>query len=535
MLEADAIHTSRLLASAGITSETWPNMEAVCRAVRRGAGAVLLAEETLVPASAKLLLGCIEEQPAWSDLPIVVSVIERDLIGAGYGLVASLGQRVNVTLLERPVNARAMIRAVQSALRARRRQYEARNLVEALGRARDLAEANSRARDEFLATLSHELRTPLNAILGWTRMLRRGTLDAEKRERALATVERSAVAQTQLVEDLLDVSRAAAGKLRLSIASVDPADVVKSALDAVRPTAQAKSIELSCSTAGHGRPIAADRARLEQVMWNLLSNAIKFTPKGGRIRVAIEYTAWEVEIAVTDDGIGIASEFMPHLFERFRQADATMTRAYGGLGIGLSIVKSVVELHGGTVTASSDGKDRGSTFVVHIPAGSADAAAPSAMATNAAAHSPSPASSVLSGLQVLVVDDAAESAELPQRAAGGGGSDGRDCGLRRGGLPEARCGPSRCPGVRHRHAGRGRLPVHRARALARPGAHSGARRHGLCARRGPQPGAARGVRHACRETVRASCSSSISWPRSPSSSESRTRKGSDPRGAPAPG
>jgi signal transduction histidine kinase len=260
-----------------------------------------------------------------------------------------------------------MIRAVQSALRARRRQYDARRLVEALGRARDLAEASSRAKDEFLATLSHELRTPLNAIVGWTRMLRSKILDPAKIERGLETVERNAVAQTRLIEELLDVSRAASGKLQLSLRAMDPIEAVASAIEAVRPTAQAKGVELSTTVIDPVGPVLGDRARLEQVLWNLLNNAIKFTPAGGHVVVSLERGARDAEIAVSDDGIGITSDFLPHVFERFRQADPSTTRLYGGLGIGLSIVKSVAELHGGSVSVSSDGSGRGSTFRVRIP------------------------------------------------------------------------------------------------------------------------------------------------------------------------
>jgi signal transduction histidine kinase len=367
MFGADAAHTTRLLASAGVTCHTCPDMAELRRAIDEGVGAVFLAEETLVPGVAFALLECLAAQPLWSDLPIVVSVVEREIIGAGYGLVGSLGQQANVMLLERPVNARAMIRAVQSALRARRRQYDARHLVEELGRARDLAESSSRAKDEFLATLSHELRTPLNAILGWTRMLRSKVLDPAKVEHALATVERNAVAQTRLIEELLDVSRAAAGKLHMSLRSMDPAEAVDSALEAVRPAAQAKGIELSSTVKPPVGLVLGDRARLEQVMWNLLNNAIKFTPAGGHVGVSLESGARDAEITVSDDGIGITPDFLPHVFERFRQADPSTTRLYGGLGIGLSIVKSVAELHGGSVSVSSEGSGRGSTFRVRIP------------------------------------------------------------------------------------------------------------------------------------------------------------------------
>ena len=414
MVGTDAAHTIRLLASVDVTCKACPDAADLCRSIDEGAGAVFVAEETLVPSVARALIECIERQPLWSDLPVVVSVVERELIGSGYGLVASLGQRANVTLLERPVNSRAMVRAVQSALRARRRQYQARDLVDALAHARDLAEASSRARDEFLATLSHELRTPLNAILGWTRMLRSGALDAAKRERALATVERNAIAQTQLIEDLLDVSRAASGKLLMSTRSMDPADAVQAALEAVRPTAQAKNIELASSVDPAAGPILGDKARLlEQVMWNLLNNAIKFTPAGGHVRVSVGRDHRDVEILVVDDGVGISPAFLPHAFERFRQADASSTRVYGGLGIGLSIVKTVIELHGGSVSVSSEGPGHGSTFRVLIPLalGAASSRFPAATEEDASSR-PLEQRSRLSGLRILVVDDDPEAAEL---------------------------------------------------------------------------------------------------------------------------
>jgi signal transduction histidine kinase len=419
MFGADAAHTARLLASAGVACKVCPDVGALCAEIEEGAGAVFLAEETLLPAVGRALLECVDRQPLWSDLPIVVSVVERELIGSGYGLVAALGQRANVMLLERPVNARAMVRAVESALRSRRRQYQARDLVEALGRERDVAENSSRARDEFLATLSHELRTPLNAILGWTRMLRGDVLDAAKRERALATVERNAVAQTKLIEDLLDVSRAAAGKLQLSMRSMDPADAVQSALDAVRPAAQAKGVRLASGGVDPAAgPVVGDRARLEQVMWNLLNNAIKFTPAGGNVRVSLGRRDRDAEIVVDDDGIGISPEFLPYVFERFRQADASSTRAYGGLGIGLSIVKSVVELHGGSVVIASAGSGLGTTCRVRIPL--ALGAEASLMAGSSPPHLEP--SSLLSGVRVLVVDDDPEAAELMKHVLQSGGA-----------------------------------------------------------------------------------------------------------------
>jgi len=233
--------------------------------------------------------------------------------------------------------------------------------------ARAEAEAANTLKDEFLATLSHELRTPLNAVLGWARMLRTRILDAPTSERALEVIERNAAAQLQLIEDLLDVSRIITGKLRLDVGPVEPAVVVEAALDAVRPAADAKGIRLQPVLDPRAGPVSGDADRLQQVVWNLLSNAIKFTPRGGRVQVQVARVNSHVEIVVTDSGQGIPADVMPHIFERFRQADSSSQRAHGGLGIGLALVKSLVELHGGAVEARSDGPGKGSEFTVRIP------------------------------------------------------------------------------------------------------------------------------------------------------------------------
>jgi signal transduction histidine kinase/ActR/RegA family two-component response regulator len=234
-------------------------------------------------------------------------------------------------------------------------------------RAREEAETANRLKDEFLATLSHELRTPLNAVLGWAVTLRTAQLDAATRTRALEAIERNARAQSQLIEDLLDISRIVTGKLRLEVRLVDPVTVVEAALDAVRPAARAKSIELALALEPRAGPVYGDPDRLQQVVWNLLANAIKFTEAGGRIEVGLTRTASHVEIAVSDTGQGIAPELLPFVFDRFRQADSSSTRNQGGLGIGLALVRNLTELHGGTVVADSAGVGRGSTFRVRLP------------------------------------------------------------------------------------------------------------------------------------------------------------------------
>ncbi|HWA74424.1 MAG TPA: PAS domain S-box protein [Polyangiaceae bacterium] len=240
-------------------------------------------------------------------------------------------------------------------------------LFEMTQRERLRAEEASRAKDELLGVTSHELRTPLSAILGWIRMLRSGHLSEEKRARALETIERNAKIQVQLVEDLLDFNRVITGRLRLSLAPLEPTQVVEAAIDVVRPAADAKNVRLQVLLDPDAGTLNGDAERLQQVVWNLLSNAVKFTPKGGRVYVRMQREDSHVEIVVADTGSGIAPAFLPHVFQPFRQQDGTSTRTHGGLGLGLAIVKHLVELHGGNIEARSEGQGKGSTFVVKLP------------------------------------------------------------------------------------------------------------------------------------------------------------------------
>jgi signal transduction histidine kinase len=232
--------------------------------------------------------------------------------------------------------------------------------------ARAAAEAASRSKDEFLATVSHELRTPLNAMLGWAQILQI-TDDPEKLRRGLETIVRNAKLQTQLIDDLIDVSRIISGKMRLDVRPVDLPEVVDSAVEGIWPAAEAKQIDLVRVVDPKAGPVAGDAERLQQVVWNLLSNAVRFTPRGGRVEVRLEEDGTYVDIVVADTGIGIAPEFLPQVFDRFRQLDSSTTRTHGGLGLGLAIVRHLTELHGGTVEAQSPGEGLGATFVVHLP------------------------------------------------------------------------------------------------------------------------------------------------------------------------
>lgn len=225
----------------------------------------------------------------------------------------------------------------------------------------------NRLKDEFLAVVSHELRTPLNAMRGWTTLVKSGRLSAEQEKQALDVIERNINAQAQLVDDLLDISRIVSGKMRLEVQAADLPKIVEAALESVAPAAAAKGITLVPEVDGHIGITRGDPDRLQQVVWNLLSNGIKFTGRGGQVRVRLSAGAEHVELAVSDTGQGIPPAFLPHVFDRFRQGDSTTTRMVGGLGLGLAIVRHLVELHGGTVTASSPGEGQGATFVVTLP------------------------------------------------------------------------------------------------------------------------------------------------------------------------
>jgi len=271
----------------------------------------------------------------------------------------------------------------------------------------ELREAN-RLKDEFLATLSHELRTPLNAILGWTRLLRTGAVPEDGTDRALEKVERNAQAQARLVEDLLEVSRITTGKLRLDLRSTDMAAIVNAAVESVRIAAETRQVAVHTSGLDRRMPAIGDPDRLQQIVWNLLSNAVKFTPPGGRVSVSLSRDGGTDTLVVSDSGQGIDTAFLPHVFDTFRQADASSTRRHGGLGLGLSIARQLVALHGGTIEARSDGAGRGASFVVRLPVRSMDP--PSTAApdhTDAAALGER-----LRGVKVLVVDDEPDALDM---------------------------------------------------------------------------------------------------------------------------
>jgi len=359
--------------------------------------------------------------PARSYLAVPVVAPPGDVIGGLFfghpdtGVFNERSERLVAGVAAQAAIAIDNARLYQTAQRA---TAERQLLLESEQAARSDAERANSMRDDFLATLSHELRTPLGAILGWAHMLRLPGVKEAERQHGLEVIERNARVQAQLIEDLLDMSRIVAGKMRLDIHLVDPVSFIDAALEAVRPAVDAKQIHLGTALDPAAGPIAGDANRLQQVVWNLLSNAIKFTAKHGTVDVRLERVDSQVEITVADTGIGIKPEFLPYVFDRFRQADSSPTRPTGGLGLGLSIVKHLVELHGGSVVVASPGQDRGATFIVRLP-------------VSVAHHDPDPWGRLhsrgqrtvaadfnrtdLSGITVLVVDDQPDARDVITR------------------------------------------------------------------------------------------------------------------------
>lgn len=552
----DAAMTERVLKDAGLHCEICDSDVELCRKAAEKSGLIFLTGEALTPETMAMLTETLQKQPPWSDIPLIVLTSGGSENPSNAETLSELAEIGNVTLIERPVRLMTLISAVKSALRARRKQYDARNFLSAelqakealrqseerlrvaldaayLGAwqldleaqklecteickanfglspeaefsyqrllelihpddrervissisqsiekrenyraeyrvvwedgslhwilasgmanylpdgkpynmvgvtlditqrklaeeqreellereqsARAAAESANRLKDEFLATVSHELRTPLNAMLGWTSLLRSGQLSPKDAERALETVQRNARTQAEIIEDLLDVSRIITGKLSLETQPIDPTALVRAVIESLQPAANAKEITVRQITTGKLNPIMGDPSRVQQIVWNLLSNAIKFTPEGGEVEVKLEPDNTCLLISVRDTGQGINPNFLPFVFDRFLQADGTTTRSYGGLGLGLSIVKHLVELHGGTVKAESDGQDRGAIFTVKLPfiQGKKQKSKTNGHLTpDKDAQLNNASGKDLSGLKILVVEDEVDSLEL---------------------------------------------------------------------------------------------------------------------------
>jgi signal transduction histidine kinase/CheY-like chemotaxis protein len=362
----------------------------------RGVGVAVLTEEALDVESMRALRDLHEGQPPWSDLPFILLVSDRPPYEAQLAL-AQASTFGNVTMLGRPVSLVEFQTAIRAALRSRRRQYEIRGYLTEL-------KANSRAKDEFLAMLGHELRNPLAAVRN---AVTTATIDETRRQRALAIAERQLQQLGLLIDDLLDVARVTLGHITLKKVRIALPDVLDRVLEATRPTVEERRQTLVFLPASERIYLDADPGRVEQIVSNLLTNAAKYTDPGGRIEVRVERVAGFAEVRVRDTGMGIAPEVLPRVFELFAQGERTLDRAEGGLGIGLTISRNLVQLHGGTIEARSDGLGKGSEFLVRLPASRAGAAAEPAVAA-AAPDGDRPPSS---GKRVLVVDDNPDVAE----------------------------------------------------------------------------------------------------------------------------
>jgi signal transduction histidine kinase/CheY-like chemotaxis protein len=420
---ADGLAIAKVLASVGIASAIYHGTDALREALKASAGCVILSEEAVLSNTPELLAS-LASQPMWSDMPVIVLSRSGRESSALDGIVSQLG---SVSVVERPMRMSTLLSLVRSSLRARERQYQVRDFLQERERlldsersARSEAERAGRTKDEFLATLSHELRTPLNAVLGWARVLRNNAALTDEVANGLTVIERNARSQAQIIGDLLDMSRIISGKVRLEARPVELAAVIESTVETVRPTAEARGVQLLVEKDADPCQVHADPDRLQQVLWNLLSNALKFTPKDGKIRLKLSRTGAMATVEVTDNGEGIAADVLPHIFDRFHQADASTSRRHGGLGLGLSIVRQLTELHGGTVAARSDGPGRGATFRLQLPIlgsikrsfGRQDAQVPPPVPVTVVDDLPQVN---LQGLRVLVVDDEPDARALIQR------------------------------------------------------------------------------------------------------------------------
>lgn len=416
----DAANAAAVLQRSDIESHVCTDLRHLCELLSEDTSVLLIAEEALTQDITPHLLLKLYEQPTWSDIPIIVLTSDRGQADSGFRVMTLFAKSGNVTLLERPIRAATLISSVQVALRARRKQWENRDLMaqrqtllDEARKAREEAENANRMKDQFLATLSHELRTPLNAILGWTQLLSNETLSPEESKLAIETIDRNARTQAQLIEDLLDVSRIISGKLRLDMQTIDLRESIRAAVDVVATGAASKGVQLDFHVPEEPVIITGDSARLQQVCWNLLSNAVKFTPKGGHVELQLIKKDRHAMITVCDNGIGIDADFLPYVFDRFRQADGSTTRRQGGLGLGLSIVKQLVELHGGTVSVHSDGNGTGAAFTIDLPIQLQEGTASNSIHKRRKLENDH---TTLQGIHILVVDDERDSRDILQRA-----------------------------------------------------------------------------------------------------------------------
>ncbi len=378
----DAAVTCAVLAEEGFTTAACPDVDALSREIDAGAGAAVIAEEALADAAGERLAKALARQPPWSDLPILLFAAAGASEAAGRQMLAVTASFGNVTVLDRPVRVVSLVSAVRSAVRARQRQYEVRALLEAL-------ERGVRDRDAFMALLGHELRNPLAAITFALDFLGRAADEDPTRRKRLGVIERQVGQLRHLVDDLLDVSRLTTGKVTLSLDPVEMGALCAGCVETLQEMARPQRVRLDVSLDPGPIVVRGDEVRLQQILTNLVTNALKYTPAGGRVHVAlraVEAPRPAVELVVEDTGVGIAPDMLDRIFVPFVQVEGDTDRSRGGLGLGLSLVRGLVDLHGGAVHAESGGVDRGSRFVVRLPREAA--AAPAAKPARGAPSGP---------------------------------------------------------------------------------------------------------------------------------------------------
>jgi signal transduction histidine kinase len=402
----DGATTRQLLSEAGIYAQVCESLNALCAEAEAGAAVLVVTEESLA-SSGETIQRLLSRQPAWSDLPLVVLTHLSDP-----GRKVDFGQLGNVTLLDRPVRVSTLLSAVQTAIRSRHRQYQLREHLLEQERVREALREADRRKDEFLAMLAHELRNPLAAIVSATAVLRHAEVSSPVVQRQQEVIERQSRHTARLIDDLLDVSRITRGRIELRKELLQVCETLALAVESSRATVAAREQTLTLSLPPTPLYVHADVARFEQIVTNLLTNASKYTGPGGTIAMRLAPGTLKdgrpsVELHVRDTGVGIAPELLPQVFELFIQAERTLARSEGGLGIGLTMVRRLVEMHGGTVEARSDGLGAGSEFIVRLPAAEAPAAA-----TGHRVHGNVAAEASASGsLKVLVVEDNQDTAE----------------------------------------------------------------------------------------------------------------------------
>jgi signal transduction histidine kinase/ActR/RegA family two-component response regulator len=408
----DGEASCRLLGLAGIQCDLCESLEQLCAMVPTAA-AIIVPEEVVLADQYDQLSQAIHRQPVWSDLPVIVLSRTGAESPAVERALATLG---NVSLIERPVRVSTLISVVRAAIRARIRQYQARDYFQeqrraeqAVRDAKDAAEAANKSKDQFLAVLSHELRTPLSPVVMAVAAMQKDPELPARLGEDLAMVRRNIELETKLIDDLLDVSRVTSGKLRLRLECVSIHDLLKHVLEVCASDISAKRLDVSCDTMAPNDRVEGDAARLQQVFWNLLKNAIKFTPKGQRISIATASAGdARLRVEITDTGVGIPADVLPRLFNAFEQGSPSITRQFGGLGLGLAISKAVVDLHGGSIEARSAGLGRGASFTVELPTTthiSSDNHPPVSRAGSNGHHLP----------RILLVEDHADTARMLAR------------------------------------------------------------------------------------------------------------------------